>query len=46
MDIEIGHGITIGPGIFIGSEPVPILMIITENEFDLQTESGDDLTTE
>jgi len=46
MDIEIGPGITIGPGIFIGSEPIPILLIITENGFDLQTESGDDLTTE
>lgn len=46
MDIEIGPGIFIGPGIIIGSEPVPILLIITEDGLNLQTESGDDLTTE
>jgi hypothetical protein len=46
MAVEIGPGIDIGPGVFIGDEPVRSLQIITEDGFDLQTESGDDLTTE
>jgi hypothetical protein len=47
MAIEIGPGIELGPGFIIGYlEPTPVLLIITENGVDLQTESGDDLTTE
>jgi len=49
MSIVIGPGIVIGSGIFIGSgeAPVqPILLLITEDGLDLQTEVGDDLTTE
>jgi hypothetical protein len=47
MAIEIGPGITIGAGVVISSSPPPpILMIITESELDLQTESGNDITTE
>jgi len=47
MAIEIGPGITIGSGVEISSTPPPpILLIITESELDLQTESGNDLTTE
>jgi hypothetical protein len=47
MAIEIGPGITIGAGVEISSfPPPPILMIITESELDLQTESGNDITTE
>jgi hypothetical protein len=47
MAIEIGPGITIGAGVEISSfPPLPILMIITESELDLQTESGNDITTE
>ena len=46
MAIEVGPGIDIGPGVFLGVEPVRGLLIITENELDLQTESGNDLITE
>lgn len=46
MAIEIGPGIGIGPGVFIGDEPVRSLLIITEDELNLDTESGNDLITE
>jgi len=49
MSIVIGPGIEIGAGIFIGSgdAPVqPVMLLITEAGLDLQTEVGDDLTTE
>jgi hypothetical protein len=47
MAIEIGPGISIGSGINIESiPPSPIMLIITENDLDLQTESGNDITTE
>jgi hypothetical protein len=47
MAIEIGPGITIGAGVEISSfPPSPILLIITESELDLKTESGNDITTE
>jgi hypothetical protein len=46
MAIEIGPGIEVGPGITLGDEPVRSLLIITENDLDIQTESGDNLITE
>ena len=46
MAIEIGPGIEVGPGIILGDEPVRSLQIITENDLDIQTESGDNLITE
>jgi hypothetical protein len=46
MAVEIGPGIDIGPGVLIGDEPARSLLIITENELNLDTESGDDLITE
>jgi hypothetical protein len=49
MSIVIGPGIAIGAGILVGlgEAPVqPILLLITEAGLDLQTEVGDDLTTE
>ena len=49
MSIVIGPGIVIGAGIFIGlgEAPVqPIMLLITEAGLDLQTEVGDDITTE
>ena len=47
MAIQIGPGISIGPGINIESPAAaPVVLIITEDGLDLQTESGDNLTTE
>jgi hypothetical protein len=50
MAIVIGPGIVIGAGILIGSgeapPPQPVALLITEDGLDLQTEVGDDLTTE
>jgi hypothetical protein len=50
MAIVIGPGIVIGAGIVVGigsgPPPQPILLLITEAGLDLQTEVGDDLTTE
>jgi hypothetical protein len=50
MSIVIGPGIVIGAGIVVGigdgPPPQPIALLITEAGLDLQTEVGDDLTTE
>ena len=50
MAIVIGPGIVIGAGIVVGigdgPPPQPIALLITEAGLDLQTEVGDDLTTE
>ena len=51
MAVEIGAGIDIGLGICIGEgcevfPPGPVLLIITEDDLYLQTEYGDNLTTE
>jgi hypothetical protein len=47
MPIEITSGITITAGLtFASGTPQPIMLLITEDGLDLQTEVGDDLTTE
>ena len=45
MAIEITPGITITTGLFFGANDAPA-QLITEDGLDLQTEVGDDLTTE
>ncbi len=47
MPIEITPGITITAGLtFESAIPQPVMLLITEAGLDLQTEAGDDLTTE
>lgn len=49
MDLIIESGITIGTGITIGPQPVPLTVsydILTENNDPLLTEGGDFLVTE
>lgn len=46
MPIEIGPGIIIGPGIFLGGEESPPTLIVTQAEDSITTESGDSLITE
>jgi hypothetical protein len=47
MPIEITPGITITAGLtFASGTPQLVELLITENGLDLQTEVGDDLTTE
>jgi hypothetical protein len=47
MPIEITPGITITAGLtFESGTPQPVAIMITEDGLDLQTEVGDDLTTE
>ena len=47
MPIEITPGITITAGLtFASGTPQPVELLITEDGLDLQTEVGDDLTTE
>jgi hypothetical protein len=47
MSIEITPGITITAGLtFESGTPQPVEIMITEDGLDLQTEVGDDLTTE
>jgi len=49
MPIEITPGITITAGLVIGAGDAPIqtaTLLITEGGLDLQTEVGDNLTTE
>jgi hypothetical protein len=45
MPIEITPGITITAGLFIDTGQ-SVMLMITEDGLDLQTEVGDDLTTE
>jgi len=44
--IEIGGGISIGPGIAIGGTPPPIVPIITEDGLFMITESGEQIIEE
>jgi hypothetical protein len=47
MPIEITPGITITAGLtFESGTPQPAMLLITEDGLDLQTEVGDNLTTE
>jgi hypothetical protein len=46
MAIVIGSGITVGPGIIIGPTPVLPVFLITEDNNQLITETGDNFIEE
>jgi hypothetical protein len=46
MTIEVGPGITIGPGWIIGTGGAPPTLIVTQDNNSITTQSGDSLITE